>query len=84
MHEWHGWLSTFQGHQTFLAEAHTACRGLRRSVHGLDATAAQTFGTLYSRLHAMGVELVLTHLDSVHITTSAAGADQQVCSLARF
>ena len=62
-----------------MTQAHTACCGLCRSVHGLDATAAQTFGTLYSRLHAMGVELVLAHLDSVHITTSAAGADQQVC-----
>ncbi|KAK9810835.1 hypothetical protein WJX73_000129 [Symbiochloris irregularis] len=33
-----------------------------RQVHGLDATAAQSFGTLWSRLRTMGVELVLTQL----------------------
>ena len=30
-------------------------------------------------LHTLGWELVLTHLDSVQTTTSAAKADQQVC-----
>lgn len=33
-----------------------------RRVHGLDATAAQTFRTLSSRLRGTGVELVLAHL----------------------
>lgn len=35
-----------------------------RLVHGLDATAAQSFGTLWSQLQRQGVELVLTHLRS--------------------
>lgn len=38
--------------------------GLRRNVHGLDATSAQTFGTLWSILIRLGVELVITHLES--------------------
>lgn len=33
-----------------------------RAVHGLDATAAQTFGTLWNMLEALGVELVITHM----------------------
>lgn len=33
-------------------------------MHGLDATAAQSFGTLWSQLQRSGVELVLTHLKS--------------------
>jgi predicted glycosyltransferase len=33
-----------------------------RYVHGLDATAAQTFGNLWNQLQRNGVELVLTHL----------------------
>lgn len=36
-----------------------------RSVHGMDATAAQSFGTLWNQLRALGVELVLTHLHPV-------------------
>ena len=34
-----------------------------RRVHGLDATAAQTFGTLWTMLARLGVELVITHLE---------------------
>ena len=36
----------------------------RRNVDGLDATSAQTFGTLWSILIRLGVELVITELDS--------------------
>lgn len=35
-----------------------------RQVHGLDATAAQTFGTLWTMLERLGVELVITHLEN--------------------
>ena len=35
-----------------------------RQVHGLDATSAQTFGTLWTMLERLGVELVITHLDN--------------------
>ena len=35
-----------------------------RQVHGLDATSAQTFGTLWTMLDRLGVELVITHLDN--------------------
>ena len=35
----------------------------RRRVAGLDATAAQTFGTLWTLLARLGVELVITHLE---------------------
>lgn len=35
-----------------------------RHVHGLDATAAQSFGTLWAQLRQQGVELLLTHLKS--------------------
>ena len=52
-----------------------------RSVHGLDATAAQTFGTLYSRLQSMGVELVLAHLDALHTSNPSPGPGQQVRQL---
>jgi len=34
-------------------------------VHGLDATAARTFGTLASTLAMMGVQLIVTKLDNV-------------------
>ena len=33
-----------------------------RAVAGLDATAAQSFGTLWVQLKRQGIELVLTHL----------------------
>ena len=36
----------------------------RRAVHGLDATAAQTFGTLFNMLESLGVELVITHMEN--------------------
>lgn len=36
----------------------------RRNVDGLDATSAQTFGTLWSILIRLGVEMVITELDS--------------------
>ena len=53
------------------------CRG----VQGLDATAAQTFGTMWNSLRRSGVELVLTHMGhgstrrllEAHGITSAAG-----------
>ena len=32
-------------------------------VHGLDATAAQTFGTLWTMLARLGVELIITCLE---------------------
>lgn len=35
-----------------------------RQVHGLDATSAQTFGTLWTMLERLGVELVITHLEN--------------------
>ena len=35
-----------------------------RLVHGLDATAAQSLGTLWGQLQKQGVELLLTHLKS--------------------
>ena len=35
-----------------------------RNVDGLDATSAQTFGTLWSILIRLGVELIITQLDS--------------------
>ena len=38
---------------------------LRRNVHGLDATSAQTFGTLWSILIRLGVEMVITNLESL-------------------
>ena len=37
---------------------------LSRAVHGLDATAAQTFGTLFNMLESLGVELVITHMEN--------------------
>ncbi len=37
---------------------------ISRLVHGLDATAAQSFGTLWTQLQREGVELVLTHMKS--------------------
>ena len=37
---------------------------LSRAVHGLDATAAQTFGTLFNMLEGLGVELVITHMEN--------------------
>ena len=37
---------------------------LSRAVHGLDATAAQTFGTLFNMLDSLGVELVITHMEN--------------------
>ena len=33
-----------------------------RRVHGLDATAARSFSTLFRRLQMLGVELIITHL----------------------
>ena len=33
-------------------------------MHGLDATAAQTFGTLFNMLESLGVELVITHMEN--------------------
>ena len=39
--------------------------GSCRNVHGLDATSAQTFGTLWSILIRLGVEMVITHLESL-------------------
>ena len=35
-----------------------------RAVHGLDATAAQTFGTLFNMLESLGVELVITNMEN--------------------
>ncbi len=40
------------------------CVDLGRAVHGLDATAAQTFGTLFNMLENLGVELVITHMEN--------------------
>ena len=37
---------------------------LGRAVHGLDATAAQTFGTLFNMLEGLGVEMVITHMEN--------------------
>jgi hypothetical protein len=35
-----------------------------RNVAGLDATAAQSFGTLWNQVLGLGVEMVVTHLDN--------------------
>ncbi len=40
------------------------CVDLGRAVHGLDATAAQTFGTLFNMLDGLGVEMVITHMEN--------------------
>ncbi|KAK9867709.1 hypothetical protein WJX84_006943 [Apatococcus fuscideae] len=63
--------------------AHAPCFILLdlRGMQGLDATAAQTFGTMWNSLQRRGVELVLTHMDrgstgrllAAHGITSAAG-----------
>ena len=39
-----------------------------RLVDGLDATTAQTFGTLYNKLNCLGCELVITHLQEASCT----------------
>ena len=46
------------------SEADEGVVRLSRAVHGLDATAAQTFGTLFNMLESLGVELVITHMEN--------------------
>ena len=60
---------------------HSLLGGLRRDVLGLDATAAQTLGSLWGSLRGAGVELVLTGVrraSMLHLLqVSKAGQQEQ-------